>query len=134
MKRIVLTIAAALVIVFAGVMPASAMTVKSIKVTNAVAYDIKSLQSTRFLASVDTTGVYAVLKVKTAAGDLVLYKGPINTTAPVQLASWNGLSGGKRLPSAVYGVTLTINKGGQTASASTISPSTTAPMGSRIEP
>jgi hypothetical protein len=114
MKRLLVVAAAAACILFAAVSPAFALTVKTLGSTNPVAYDIKSLQSTRFYAAADQPNCYAVLKVKTASGYITIYKGALGTAT--SYFSWRGLSAdGHRLPSAVYDYTLTVNKG--TASA-----------------
>jgi hypothetical protein len=86
-----------------------------------IAYDLKSMQTTAFHAQVNTPGVYAVLKVSTTRGDVVLYRGAINVAnQDVTLATWNGMGpDGKRLPSSIaYVWTLTISKGGTYASES----------------
>jgi hypothetical protein len=85
-----------------------------------IAYDLKSFQSTRFTASVNTANVWAVLKVKTGRGDVVVYKGSIPTAnTTFTFPKWNGMGpDGRRLPPASYNYELTISKGGASATAS----------------
>lgn len=86
-----------------------------------IAYELKSMQRTVFHAQVNTVGVYAVLKVATMRGDVVLFRGGIDmANRDVTLASWNGMGpDGRPLPSSgAYVWTLTISKGGHYASSS----------------
>ncbi len=89
-----------------------------LRCTNPVAYDLKAWQTTHFYASVDTTGVWAELVVKTAQGDVRIYRGPIGiANKPFWFHSWSGKrNDGTRLPSSAgYTVQLTVSKGGQSS-------------------
>jgi hypothetical protein len=78
--------------------------INSIRYTNQIAYDLRSLQSTRFIANVDHDSTPATLTVKTMRGDVVVWHGRIpaaDTNFFVPL--WNGMGpDGRKLPPAVY--------------------------------
>jgi hypothetical protein len=83
--------------------------------SNSIAYNLKSLQTTRFWGSVLYPNMWAVLKVGTPYGDRYLYKGPIQAAGTrFDFPVWDGRGPhGERLPSSGgYRWTLTVNKGG----------------------
>lgn len=120
-RSAVLVSALAVAAVLLSATPALAMLkVNYLRSTNPIAYNLKSLQTTHFYASVDTTGVWADLVVKTPKGDIHVYRGPMNVAnRNFWFPAWNGLGPNRtRLPSSGgYIVQLTINRGGQFATA-----------------
>lgn len=115
--RALLVLAMFTVALFVGVATAAAApVVKEAAFTNPVAYELKSLLTTRFYCTVDTPGSWATLTVSNSKGVVkTLYSGAINTTSRTYFPAWNGLdSAGKRLPTASYDWKLTITKGGST--------------------
>lgn len=86
--------------------------------TNPVAYELKSLLSTRFYCTVDTAGTWAVLDVFSADGIVkTVYSGPIAAAnTKTYFPAWDGKDYlGRRLPSASYEWRLTLSKGGQSS-------------------
>lgn len=93
---------------------AAAPRIKEISFTNPVAYELKSLLTTRFYCTVDQPGVWARLDIMGADGPVkTIYNGPIERADErFWFPLWNGLdSAGRRLPSASYEYRLTVNKG-----------------------
>lgn len=91
------------------------------KYTNPIAYELKSLQSTRFYTRVDTANVWAALKVRTPYGDKYIYRGAIPTAGTnFYFPLWDGKGpSGQRLPTSVaYRWSLTVTRGGQSTTAS----------------
>jgi len=105
--------------VLAFAQSAHALAINDVKYTGPVAYELKSLQTTRFYCSVDTPGVWATLRIKDGEGRVVktIYSGPINDANTwFYFPLWNGLdNNGKRLYTSSWNWELTVNKGGQTA-------------------
>jgi len=88
-----------------------------VRSSNPIAYDLKSLLTTRFTTKVYQAGVNGVLSIATPKGPVYLYRGgmgPANTEFFFPL--WNGKAAGKRLPPASYEWTLTLSKPGMKAS------------------
>lgn len=81
---------------------------------NPVAYELKSLLSTRFTCNVDTAGTWGKLDVMGANGIVkTIYSGPL-VAGTNWFPLWTGLdAAGRRLPSASYDWRLTVSKGGQ---------------------
>jgi hypothetical protein len=117
--RVRLLVLVTLVVAFvaAAASPAFALKVNWAKPSGPIAYDLKSLQKTYFQASVDTTNCYAVMKVKTGRGDVVIYKGAIPyANRTYTFPGWTGMGpDGKRLTTSNYPWELTISKGGNVA-------------------
>ncbi len=84
------------------------------KFSNPVAYELKSLLSTRFTCDVDTPGTWGRLDILGANGVVkTVYNGPL-TQGANWFPLWNGLdNAGKRLPSASYDWRLTVTKGAE---------------------
>ncbi len=86
-----------------------------VKYSNPIAYQLKSLQTTRFYTNVDTGNVWAELKVATPYGDRFIYKGPIAAAGKnFFFPLWNGTGPhGENLPSSAgYQWTLTVSQSG----------------------
>jgi len=84
------------------------------KFTNPVAYELKSLLTTRMYCTVDTPGVWATLTVSNYKGVVkTVYSGAIPTANQrFWMPPWNGMdASGARLPTGVYNWTLTVAKG-----------------------
>jgi len=84
------------------------------KFTNPVAYELKSLLTTRMYCTVDTPGVWATLTVSNYKGVVkTVYSGAIPTANQrFWMPTWNGMdASGARLPTGVYNWTLTVAKG-----------------------
>lgn len=88
--------------------------VTNAKFSNPVAYELKSLLSTRFTCDVDTPGTWGRLDILGANGVVkTVYNGPL-TQGTNWFPLWNGYgANGKRLPSASYDWRLTVTKGGE---------------------
>jgi sugar lactone lactonase YvrE len=95
----------------------SRLAVDWVKVTNPVAYELKSLLTTRFLFSSNLPAATGKIEIQTASGwKTVKSNIPIaaaNTTVSV---SWDGKIAGRRIPSAAYNYRVILTKSGQTAS------------------
>jgi hypothetical protein len=85
-----------------------------VHVSNPIAYDLKSLQTTRFSTKTNVGGAYAVLSVDTPNGPVYLYRGAIPTAdTDFFFPLWNGSGNdGKRLKPSTYPWKLTLSKGG----------------------
>ena len=98
---------------------ARALRINEVRYTGPVAYELKSLQTTRFWCTVDTPGVWATLRIKDGQGRVVrtIYSGPIQeANKRFYFPLWNGLDdNGQRLFSASWNWELTVNKGGAVA-------------------
>lgn len=95
-----------------------ALKVNWVKSSNPIAYNLASLRSTRFSASVNTPNVWAELVVvNPKGGNITIFKGTIaGANSIVWFPQWNGkMPNGKLLPTASYDWRLTVTKGGQSA-------------------
>lgn len=110
---VVATLACAFALVFAASAYA-APGVTNAKFSNPVAYELKSLLSTRFTCDVNTSGTWGKLDIMGANGIVkTVYSGPL-TAGTNWFPLWNGMdASGKRLPSASYDWRLTVTKGGE---------------------
>ena len=103
------------VVLAASALAFAAPTITNAGFTNPIAYDLKSLQQTRFYATVDRP-VWAVLRISNGTGEVVrAYNGPVTVVGkPFWFPAWNGkTSRGCRLPSALgYTWDLTVDRGG----------------------
>lgn len=92
----------------------AAPVVTNAKFSNPVAYELKSLLTTRFTCDVDTAGTWGRLDILGASGIVkTIYNGPL-VQGTNWFPLWNGLdASGKRLPSASYDWRLTVSKGGE---------------------
>lgn len=111
-----LLIAALVAGVFGGATSAhaAAPVVTGARFTGPIAYELKSLLTTRLTCNVDQAGTTGRLDILGANGVVkTIYNGPM-TAGTNWLPVWNGLdSAGKRLPSATYDWKLTVAKGGE---------------------
>lgn len=98
----------------AAVGSATAPKALTARFSNPVAYELKSLLTTRFHASVDSPNVWAVLTVSCPSGPKTLYDGPIGAAnQDFVFPAWNGTDAkGNRLTSSSYDWQLTVTKGG----------------------
>jgi hypothetical protein len=87
-----------------------------VKYTNPVAYDLKSLRTTRFYTRVDRDGVRAELTVRCPSGVKKIYSGSVGPKGQTfYFPAWDGTGPrGEKLPSAVYDWQLKLTKDGAT--------------------
>jgi hypothetical protein len=88
-----------------------------VKSSNPIAYNLASMRSTHFTASVNTPNVRAELVVITPNGNVTIFKGVIaHANSTVWFPQWNGkMPNGKLLPTASYDWRLTVTKGDQSS-------------------
>jgi hypothetical protein len=100
-----------------AVLPPAPPKASFVRYTNPLAYDLKSLRSTRFYTSVDKPNVWAELSVKCPTGTKYLYKGAIpNAGENFYFLPWDGMGpDGKRMTSAAYEWTLRLSQSGSTS-------------------
>lgn len=108
---------AAIVCLFVGVSATSAYAapgVANAKFSSNIAYELKSMLSTRFTCDVDSAGTWGRLDILSASGVVkTVYDGPM-TAGTNWLPLWNGMnSKGQRMPSAAYDWRLTVTKSGE---------------------
>jgi hypothetical protein len=85
--------------------------------SNPVAYDLRSLRSTRFVFTADRSACGVTLTLRTPNGPATLFSGVVPNAAgvPYALPAWDGKVRGMRLPTGMYGWVLTVRKSGVTA-------------------